>query len=89
MPVVRPEHIAGNRDGGELAAAQFLDEIAGDQRTLQLGEELLGARRVDCEIAVEAAVGSTLADQRPQQCQVSDVGGLEHLRRPDVNTPPT
>src|SRR4029453_8272560 len=62
VAVVRPEHVARNGDGGELAGADVLDKVAGDERALQLGEEFLAGRGIDGEIAVEAAVRRTLAD---------------------------
>src|SRR5690349_24533452 len=76
MPIIRPEYIA--RDGNRLDSSGtriLLDEVAGDERTLQLVEEFGGFVRLGRQTAVEAAFGGAVSDQRAQQCKMADVGG--------------
>ena len=81
VPIVRPEHVARHGDRLDPARAGILlDEVAGDERALQLFEELGGIVRFGRELAVEAALARTVANQRPKQRQVSDMGGLQHVR---------
>ena len=73
LAVVRPEHIAGHRDGIDAPGAAFLDEVAGHERALQLREEFIGLRRHGTELAIEAAVLRALSDEGAQHREMSDV----------------
>src|SRR5438034_11749440 len=79
MPVIRPKHVAGNGDGLDSSGTGVLfDEVAGDERALELVEKIGGFVGFSGQAAIEALVGGAFANQRAQQCQDSDVSGLKH-----------
>ena len=56
----------------------LLDEVAGHEGALQLGEEGFGFRGGGAELAIEASVLRALADQGAQHGKMADMGGLQH-----------
>src|SRR6266705_6502530 len=65
VPPLGPEDVARNGDRFDAAGLRvFLDEVAADQRPLQLGEELDGFGRVGRQHAIEAALCRALTDER-------------------------
>jgi hypothetical protein len=83
VAVIGPEHVAGHRDRLDPAGLQvFLDEIAVDERALELVEELDRLRGIRSESGIEAAFGGILPDKRPKHGQMTDMGGCKHVCKP-------
>src|SRR5438128_5112773 len=79
VAIVGPEDIAGDRNRIHAPAASILfDEIAVDQRPLELGEKFNGLRRIAAEAGLETALCRRLPDKRAQHSEVANVCGNEH-----------
>src|SRR5437762_6052358 len=79
VPVVGPEDVPGNGDRLDSSRSRVLfDEIAGDERPLEFFEEIRRFITLGGQLTVEASFRRSVANQRAEERQVADMGGLKH-----------
>src|SRR5947208_3396856 len=79
VPIVGPEDVAGNGDRLDSSRSRvLLDEIAGDERPLELFEEIRRFVTFGGQLTIEASFRRPFANQRSEEREVADMSGLKH-----------